>query len=209
VDPEARRAATARASGGWQVRTGAGMFHAALLVDAAGAWADEVADLAGVAPLGLVARRRTAVLLDPPAGLDPTRWPMVIDVDERFYFKPEGRQLLVSPADETPTAPADVQPEELDVAIAIDRYETATGHRGPRVTHRWAGLRCFVADHDPVVGRDPAAPGFVWLAGQGGAGIMTAPAMARIAAGLILHGSVPADLGLAAAALGPGRLRAG
>jgi D-arginine dehydrogenase len=134
---------------------------------------------------------------------------MVIDVDERFYFKPEGRQLLVSPADETPIAPCDVQPEELDIALAVDRYERATGHRRPRITHRWAGLRCFAGDHHPVVGRDPAAADFVWLAGQGGFGIMTAPAMARIAAGLILEGRVPADLGLDAGALGPSRLRAG
>jgi D-arginine dehydrogenase len=201
--------AIAGGSGGWEVQTAAGTFVADILVNAAGAWADEVAGLAGVAPLGLVARRRTALLLDPPAGLDPTPWPMVNDVDERFYFKPEAGRLLVSPADETPVAPCDVQPEELDVAIAVDRYETVTRHRAPRISRRWAGLRCFVADHHPVVGRDPAAPEFVWLAGQGGAGIMTAPALAQIAAGLILDGRVPAELGLAAAALGPARLRAG
>jgi D-arginine dehydrogenase len=196
-------------SRGWAIETTAGGFAAGILVDAAGAWADEVARRAGIAPLGLIAKRRTAVLIDPPADLDPTPWPMVIDVDERFYFKPEGRQLLVSPADETPIAPCDVQPEELDIALAVDRYESATGHRRPRITHRWAGLRCFAGDHHPVVGRDPAAADFVWLAGQGGFGIMTAPAMARIAAGLILEGRVPADLGLDAGALGPSRLRAG
>lgn len=201
--------AVARGAGGWEVTTAAGSVRAEVLVDAAGAWADEVAALAGVAPLGLVAKRRTALLLDPPPGLDPTPWPMVIDVDEGFYFKPEAGKLLVSPADETPVEPCDVQPEELDVAIAVDRYQTATGHQAPRVSRRWAGLRSFVADHDPVVGREPAAPGFVWLAGQGGFGIMTAPAMARIAAGLILDGRVPADLGLDAAGLGPERLRAG
>jgi D-arginine dehydrogenase len=201
--------AIAHREGGWEVETAAGSFRAEVLVDAAGAWADEIARSAGVAPLGLIAKRRTALLLDPPAGLDPTPWPMVIDVDERFYFKPEAGQLLVSPADETPVAPCDVQPEELDIAIAVDRYGTVTGHQRPRITHRWAGLRCFVADHDPVVGRDPAAPGFVWLAGQGGAGIMTAPAMARIAAGLILDDRIPSDLEFAPTALGPQRLRAG
>ena len=195
--------------GGWEVATTAGAVRAEILVDAAGAWADRIAELAGVASLGLVAKRRTAVLLDPPAGLDPAAWPMVIDVEERFYVKPEAGQLLVSPADETPVAPADVQPEELDVAIAIDRYETLSGERSPRIRHRWAGLRSFVADHDPVVGPDPAAPGFVWLAGQGGFGIMTAPALTRIAAALILSERMPADLACAPAEIGPGRLRAG
>jgi D-arginine dehydrogenase len=199
----------ARAGRDWEITTVAGTVRAAILVDAAGAWADEVARSAGVAPLGLVAKRRTAVLIDPPPGLDPMSWPMVIDVDERFYFKPDAGKLLVSPADETPVEPSDVQPEELDVAIAIDRYQNMTGHRAPRVSHRWAGLRTFAADHDPVVGPDPAAASFIWLAGQGGFGIMTAPALARIAAGLILDGQVPADIGLVAAALGPARLRAG
>jgi D-arginine dehydrogenase len=198
-----------RGARGWEITTTAGSFRAGILVNAAGAWADEVARCAGVAPLGLVAKRRTAILLDPPVGLDPTHWPMVIDVDERFYFKPEAGKLLVSPGDETPVEPCDVQPEELDVAIAVDRYETTTGHKAPRLGRRWAGLRCFVADHNPVVGRDPAVPGFVWLAGQGGFGIMTAPAMARTAASLILDGGVPADLEPAAAELGPERLRAG
>jgi D-arginine dehydrogenase len=102
-----------------------------------------------------------------------------------------------------------VQPEELDVALAVDRYETLTGERVPRIRHRWAGLRSFVADHDPVVGRDPATPDFVWLAGQGGSGIMTAPALARIGAALILGDEMPAELGLARARIGPERLRSG
>jgi D-arginine dehydrogenase len=163
--------------------------------------------LAGVAPIGLVAKRRTAILIDPPAGFDARSWPMVIDVDEQFYLKPEGGQLLVSPADETPVTPGDVQPEELDVALAVDRYERLTGRPVRRVTHRWAGLRSFVADHDPVVGRDPDVPFFFWLAGQGGVGIMTAPALARIAAGLITTGDSPADLSLGGSRLGPARLR--
>jgi D-arginine dehydrogenase len=195
--------------GGWEVASAAGSWRARVLVDAAGAGADQIAALAGVPPLGLVAKRRTAILVDPPAGLDPRPWPMVIDVDERFYVKPEAGQLLVSPADETPVAPSDVQPEELDVALAVDRYETLTGERAPRIRQRWAGLRSFVADHDPVVGRDPATPGFVWLAGQGGFGIMTAPALARIGAALILGDEMPAELGLARARIGPERLRGG
>jgi D-arginine dehydrogenase len=194
--------------GGWEIATTAGTFRGEILVDAAGAWADQVAALAGVAPLGLVPKRRTAVLLDPPVGLDPAAWPMVIDVEERFYVKPEAGQLLVSPADETEVAPADVQPEELDVAIAIDRYETLSGQRNPRLRRRWAGLRSFVADDNPVVGRDPTAPGFVWLAGQGGFGIMTAPALARIAAALILSDRMPPGIACEPAEVGVGRLRA-
>jgi D-arginine dehydrogenase len=192
----------------FEIETKAGAIVARVLVNAAGAWADELARIAQVAPLGLVPRRRTAVLLDPPCAMDPAAWPMVIDVEERFYVKPEAGQLLVSPADETEVAPADVQPEELDVAIAVDRYETLSGQRNPRLRRRWAGLRSFVADENPVVGRDPAAPGFVWLAGQGGFGIMTAPALARIAAALILSDRMPPGIACEPAEVGVGRLRA-
>ena len=190
----------------WQVETRAGRFDAAVLVDAAGAWADRLAEMAGVAPIGLVAKRRTAILIEPPAGLEPSGWPMVIDLDERFYIKPEGGMLLVSPADETAMAPCDVQPEEIDVAHAVARYEEVTARTVPRISHRWAGLRTFAADHAPVVGADPAVPDFVWLAGQGGAGIMTAPALARIAAAQIT-GTPPPDLDLDPAALSVARLR--
>jgi D-arginine dehydrogenase len=193
----------------WQVETTAGAFQADILVNAAGAWADRLAEMAGVAPIGLIPKRRTALLLDPPRGLDPSAWPMVIDVDERFYFKPESGKLLVSPGDESPVEPCDVQPEELDVAVAVDRFEQVTGSAVRRVARRWAGLRSFVADHDPVLGPDPEAPGFFWLAGQGGFGIMTAPAMATIAASLILAGPPPAVPGLDPQRLGPARLRVG
>jgi D-arginine dehydrogenase len=176
----------------WRLDTASGSFGGDLLVDAAGAWADQIARLAGVGPLGLVAKRRTA---------------MVIDIDEHFYLKPEGGQLLVSPADETPVRPGDVQAEELDVALAVDRYERLTEQPVRRVTHRWAGLRSFVADDNPVVGRDPDVPSFFWLAGQGGFGIMTAPALARIAAGLITTGDSPPGVGFDATRLGPARLR--
>jgi D-arginine dehydrogenase len=191
----------------WRLDTASGSFGGDLLVDAAGAWADQIARLAGVGPLGLVAKRRTAILIDPPDGLDPGTWPMVIDIDEHFYLKPEGGQLLVSPADETPVRPGDVQAEELDVALAVDRYERLTEQPVRRVTHRWAGLRSFVADDNPVVGRDPDVPSFFWLAGQGGFGIMTAPALARIAAGLITTGDSPPGVGFDATRLGPARLR--
>jgi len=204
---EAEVMAIARTADGWEIESTAGAFRAGVLVDAAGAWADALAALAGVAPIGLVAKRRTAILIEPPAGLDPSAWPMVIDVEERFYIKPEGRMLLVSPADETPTAPCDAQPEEIDVAQAAARYEEVTGRAVRRISHRWAGLRTFMADHVPVVGPDPVAPDFVWLAGQGGAGIMTAPALARLAAAYVTTGAPPSGLDLDPAALSPTRLR--
>ena len=197
--------AVARTADGWKIATSAGAITASVLVDAAGAWADQLATMAGVQPVGLVAKRRTAILIEPPRGLDPAAWPMVIDIDERFYFKPEAGTLLVSPADETPVAPCDVQPEEIDVALAAARFEEVTGHAVRRIGHRWAGLRSFVADHAPVVGLDPEVPAFVWLAAQGGFGIMTAPAMARIAAAQIT--GEPGGLDLDLRLLGAARLR--
>jgi len=138
-----------------------------------------------VRPVGLVPRRRTAILIDPPEAMDPAPWPMVMDVDEDFYFKPEAGQLLVSPADQTPVVASDVQPEELDVAIAIDRYQRATGTTVARIAHRWAGLRSFVTDEDPVLGFDRDQGGFFWLAALGGSGIMAAPALGQLGAALI------------------------
>jgi D-arginine dehydrogenase len=207
TDAEVTRIATETAP--WRVETRAGRFEAAVLVDAAGAWADELAALAGVAPLGLVPKRRTAFLFEPLVPVD-RRWPAVIDAEEQFYFKPESGLLLGSPADETPMSPCDVQPEELDVAIAVDRIERASRCRVHRVARRWAGLRTFAADKTPVVGMEETVPGFFWLAGQGGSGIQTAPALARAAAGLLVDGVLPDDLlglGIAAEDLMPARLR--
>jgi len=196
-----------RRPNGWTLTTRAGTVSAGVLIDAAGAWADELAHMAGVRPVGLVPKRRTAILLDPPDGLDPAGWPMMIDIEEEFYIKPEGRQLLVSRADETPVAPTDVQPEELDVALAVERYRRATGHDVARLARRWAGLRSFVADKDAVIGPDPAEPRFVWLAGLGGFGIMTAPATARLCAAGVLRRSPEPGLAPLARRLHPGRLR--
>lgn len=187
-----------------------GAFSAKVLIDAAGAWADEVARLAGVATLNLQPMRRTAVLVDAPPGLSIGSWPLVIDIEETFYFKPEAGKLLLSPADETPVDPCDIQPEDLDVAIAVDRVERATTLSIQRVTHRWAGLRSFVADRSPVAGFDVQAEGFFWLCGQGGYGIQTAPALARAAAALALGRDIPTDIaeqGVSVAALSPARLR--
>lgn len=194
----------------WLAHTPQGDFRAATVVNAAGAWADEVAALAGITPLGLQPLRRTVVLVDVPQGLDADRWPAVIAVDESLYFKPDAGLLLVSAADETPSPPCDAQPEELDVAIAIDRFETLTGCGVRRVRHRWAGLRVFSPDRTPVVGFEPAAPGFFWCAGQGGYGIQTSPALGRATAALATAHGLPQDLvdqGVQAGHLSPARLR--
>ena len=196
-------------AGQWCVSTPAGRFCAPVLVNAAGAWGDEIAALAGVKPVGLVPKRRTALTCDAPAGFDISRWPLVMDAQESFYFKPDAGMLLVSPANEDPVDPQDVQPEELDVAIAVDRVETATTMQIRQVRRKWAGLRSFVADRSPVVGFAPDAPGFFWLAGQGGYGIQTAPAMGELVAALVQGLPVPeamARYGLRASDLAPGRL---
>jgi D-arginine dehydrogenase len=197
-------------AGTWQVTTPTGVFSAPVVINAAGAWADEVAELAGLAPLGLVPKRRTAMTFRAPEGTDPGPWPAVIDIEEEFYFKPDAGLVLGSPADETPSPPCDAQPEELDIARAIDRIERATTMKITRIEHKWAGLRTFAPDKSLVAGFEPGADGFFWLAGQGGYGIMTSPAMSRIAASLARGGDMPADLaalGVHAQALSPTRFR--
>ncbi len=194
--------ALARTAAGWSVLAGAETYAAPLLVNAAGAWADALAALAGVAPVGLEPRRRTAVLVDPPAGVVVSAWPFVSDIEERFYFKPEAGSLFLSPADETPTAPGDAQPDEWDVATAVERVETATTLQINRLKARWAGLRTFAPDRLPVVGFG-SAPGFFWLAGQGGYGIQTSPALSRTAAALALGLPLPVDLAECGVEAGP------
>jgi len=182
----ARVGGTSRRGGRWRIGTSAGEFDSELLVDAAGAWADCVARLADVAPLRIQPYRRTVVqvAVSPPA---PAAMPLVVDILGRFYFKPEtGGRLWVSPHDETPCEASDCAAEELDVAVAVDRLETAVDWRVERVERRWAGLRSFAPDRLPVYGFDPAEPGFFWFAGQGGFGIQTAPAAAKLGAALIL-----------------------
>ena len=183
-----------RKEGDWQVDTNQGTFHAPVIVNAAGAWADEIATLAGLKPAGLSPKRRTALTVAPPAGMVPDRWPMVVDIDEQFYLKADAGKLLISPADATPSPPCDAQPEELDIAICIDRIETAFDLERPRIESRWAGLRSFLPDGDPVAGYDPEGEGFFWLAGQGGYGIQTAPALARTAAALVRGEDIPGDI---------------
>jgi D-arginine dehydrogenase len=206
---DAEVTALGRKSSQWRIELRDGdAIRAAAIVNAAGAWADVVAGLAGAAPVGLVPKRRTAFTFDAPAGLDLARLPMAIDFDETWYIKPEVGQFLGSPADETPSPPCDAQPEELDIAIAVDRIETATTLRIGRIKNKWAGLRSFVADKNLVIGYDPAVDGFFWLAGQGGYGIQTGGAAGRLAASLALGKGLPADiagLGVTEAALSPRR----
>jgi D-arginine dehydrogenase len=203
--------ALGRTSAGWSIQAGAEKYRAALVVNAAGAWSDETAALAGIARIGLTPRRRTAMLVEPPPGMDVSGWPFVNDIDEQFYFKPDAGSLFLSPADETPCEPTDAQPEEWDIAAAVDRIERATTLEVRRLKARWAGLRTFAPDRTPVVGYSAAAPGFFWLAGQGGYGIQTAPALSRAAAALVLGSPLPDDLsaaGLEASAMSPQRLGA-
>jgi len=180
--------------GNWQVSTPQGTFTAPTIINAAGAWADTIAIKAGLPPAGLTPKRRTALIVSPPQGADVTSLPLVVDAEESFYLKPEAGQLLISPADATPSAPCDAQPEEMDVAICVDRIETAFDLPIRRIDHKWAGLRSFLPDGDPLAGFDPQAEGFFWLAGQGGYGIQTAPALARAAAALVRGAPLPDDI---------------
>lgn len=197
--------------GKWHLRLRDGdTVVAASIINAAGAWCDELAAMAGVRPIGLVPKRRTAFTFDAPSGVDIHDLPIVVDIDETFYFKPEVGQFLGSPADETPSPPCDAQPEELDIAIAVERIEAASSLRIKRIKNKWAGLRSFVADKTFVVGHDAGAQGFFWLAGQGGYGIQSAPAMGRLSAALALGKGMPDDLkalGVTEAMLSPARLR--
>ena len=186
--------------GGWHVATPAGDFTADVVVDAAGAWADELAGLAGAAPLGLVPLRRTIVVLAVDPVPDPAL-PVTFDGAGSFYFKPDAGRMWVSPHDETPDVARDAAAEELDIAIAVDRFQSATRYRVERVERHWAGLRTFAPDRTPVFGFDARVPGLFWCAGQGGIGIQTAPAAGRLCADLLL-GRTP---GVDPAPFSPGR----
>jgi D-arginine dehydrogenase len=208
----ARVEAMERVPAGWQVETSSGTFAAPLVVNASGAWADEVNSLAGCRLIGLVPKRRTMVVVDHPADADVDKLaalPMTIDVEEQFFLKPEAGQLLLSPADETPSPPCDAQPEELDIAIGIDRIETAFKLPIQRPKSSWAGLRSFVADGVPVAGFIDDHDSFFVLAGQGGYGIQTSPALSRMAAALVRGDAIPSDIsdqGISAEDLSPQRL---
>ena len=201
--------AVARDADGWEVRAGDRRWRAAVLVDAAGAWADVLARLAGVRPIGLQPKRRSAFTFAPPAGIDPRPWPAVIAFDESWYIKPDAGVLIGSPANADPVEPHDVQAEELDVAVAIDRIQTGTSLSIRRPTRVWAGLRSFVADGDLVGGPAPDDPAFCWVAAQGGYGIQTCAAMGEACAALARGVPIPAHLaahGIDAAMLSAARL---
>ncbi|EON18397.1 FAD dependent oxidoreductase [Cupriavidus sp. GA3-3] len=207
---DAEVTAMARVRDHWRVEAGGSVYTAPVVLNAAGAWADVIARLAGVQPLGIEPRRRSAFVFAPPADMDTSGWPMVFGADEDWYIKPDAGMLLGSPANADPVEPQDVQPEEMDIALAIDRIETATSLRIRRPARTWAGLRSFVADGDLVGGFDDAVPGFFWVAGQGGYGIQTSAAMGETCAALARGLPVPAhpaSFGLSAGMLGPGRLR--
>jgi len=173
-------------NGRWQVTAENLAISASILVNAAGAWADNFAESCGVSALGLTPKRRTAILVNPPVGHDIDNWPLVLAYDESFYFKPDAGFLLVSPADEHPSAPCDAQPEEIDKAYAAEfAIQALDGLTLTNIPHSWAGLRTFATDGSPVIGFDTLAPSFFWCAGQGGHGIQIAPAAAQLSASLI------------------------
>ena len=195
-----------RTDEGWSIMSGGAAFKAALLVNAAGAWADRIAGMAGVPAAGILPMRRTVVQLR-VAPSPPGHMPLVLDIHGGFYFRPENGRLWLSPQDETPSAPCDAAPEELAVAQAVDRLQQVVDWRVEAVERKWAGLRSFAPDRRPVYGVDPADPAFFWFAGQGGFGIQTAPAAARLGAQLLL--GRPRDRmteGLSPALYSPARL---
>jgi D-arginine dehydrogenase len=195
----------------WELQRADGEpLRARVVVDAAGAWADELAAMFGAATIGLVPHRRSAFTFGAPDGVDVSRWPGVVGVDESYYFKPDAGQLLGSPANADPTRPHDVVPEELDVAMGIHQIESVTTLTIRRPTSTWAGLRSFVTDGELVIGFDAACPGFFWLAAQGGYGIQSAAGASALAASLLLGAPLPPDLvlhGVDPAAVSPARLR--
>ncbi|RWU22500.1 FAD-dependent oxidoreductase [Pseudomonas alkylphenolica] len=198
------------ADGLWQVQTSRGTFSAPVLINAAGAWADQIGTLAGAQPLGLQPKRRAAFIFAAPEGIDSHAWPMLVSLDESFYMKPDAGMLLGSPANADPVEPHDVQPEELDIALGIYQIEEATTLSIRRPTRTWAGLRSFVADGDLVAGFDPEVPGLFWVAAQGGYGIQTSPAMGQASAALVRGEDLPQSLkafGLNEAMLSPRRLQ--
>jgi D-arginine dehydrogenase len=192
----------------WEIEvTGGAVFKAPIVVDAAGAWGDEVAALAGAAPVGLVAKRRTAAIID-PSPWQTEHWPTMNDVGHTWYCRPEARtRMLISPADETDTVAHDVRPEELDVALAVDRMQQALDIDVRRIEHSWAGLRTFTPDRSLAIGWDPDVEGFFWSVGQGGYGIQTSPGQGRLVADLV-NGADPGPFAGIVEMVDPGRFAA-
>jgi D-arginine dehydrogenase len=198
-----------RKAGKWHVATKAGVFAAPVLINAAGAWADEIGQRLGAKSIGLQPMRRTAIAFVPPNVPVDNTWPVVIDVDEQWYFKVDAGTVLGSLADETPSEPTDAQPEEIDIALTVDRIERASTMQVKRIQRSWAGLRSFVADRSTVCGFDPDVEGFFWCAAQGGYGIETSYGMGRATAALARGEDLPADIrafGVSGPDLSPTRL---
>jgi len=189
----------------WRVDTPKGAFEAPVLINAAGAWADEIAALAHVRKVGLVPMRRSAAIVPPPDGVDITGWPLVASASESWYAKPDAGKFMVSPADEDPVEPHDAWADDMVLAEGLHRFERAVNMSVTRVERTWAGLRSFVSDRTPVVGFAPDTEGFFWLAGQGGYGVQTAPALSQLASDLCLKR--PSELSdTVVTALDPARL---
>lgn len=208
--PRSQVTAMERVDGLWRVTCGERVYEAPVVLNAAGAWVDTIARMAGALPIGIEPRRRSAFIFAPPPGLDCTRWPMAVGAGEDWYIKPDAGMLLGSPANADLVEPHDVLPEELDIALAMHHIEENTTLTIRRPTRTWAGLRSFVADASLVGGFDDQVPGFFWVAGQGGYGIQTSAAMGETCASLARGLPVPAHVaafGLSAEMLGPARLR--
>lgn len=206
IQTRARVTTIAPQAGGWRLAWDGGATTARVVVNAGGAWADQVAALAGVAPIGLQPMRRSMARIPAPAGHDPARWPMVFGAGETWYMKPDAGALIVSPAEEHPMPPHDAFADDMVLAEGLSRYEEMVTTPVTRLLANWAGLRTFAPDRAPVIGFDPDAPGFFWLAGQGGYGFQTAPAAAALAADLVAGRAAGLSAGLVAA-LSPGRFR--
>ena len=185
IETDARVSAIRRETGLWHVTAGGEEHRAPLIVNAAGAWAAEIGRMAGARQIPLQPLRRSAAILPAPEGHDVRNWPLVVSASERWYAKPDAGKLLVSPADEDPVDPHDAWVDDMVLAEGLHRFEQAVRMTVTRVERSWAGLRSFTPDRTPVVGFDPDREGFFWLAGQGGYGVQTAPALSRLAADLV------------------------
>lgn len=193
-----------RESGHWTVTSDRGTYSSAIVINAAGAWAGVIGQMAGATEVPLAPLRRSAAILPAPEAHDISRWPLFAPATEAWYAKPEAGKLLVSPADEDPVEPHDAWADDMVLAEGLDRFERAVDYTVTRVETSWAGLRTFAPDRSPVVGMDPAADGFFWLAGQGGYGVQTAPALSTLTSELILGGPTSLATGIVDA-LSPGR----
>ena len=190
--------------GQWHVQTAIGAFSASILVNAAGAWADQIAAFAGVSPLGIQPYRRSVARLPAPGGLDISKWPMLLSATETWYAKPDAGKWLVSSAEEDPVDPMDAWADDMVLAEGLARYQEFVTEEVTRVEGNWAGLRSFAPDRTPVVGFDGAAKGFFWLAGQGGYGVQTSPALSALAADMIMERALSFDANIIAG-LSPAR----